>query len=329
MPPSERILISMNVQGNIIWVTGAHGFIGRHLSRELARNGALVCGLGHGTWPEAEAEAWGVRHWLNGDIASSNLSYLQQLTGVPHAIFHLAGGSSVGAAIAQPHEDFARTVGSTAELLEWIRQNSPQTRLVAVSSAAVYGAGHDGAIREDAALSPYSPYGYHKLMMEQMCRSYGDSFGIRSAVTRLFSIYGPGLKKQLLWDLCNKFASGRDPIELGGTGEECRDWVYVRDVVSAVTACLPLTDAQSPVVNVGSGISTPVRDIARLMSNAWTEIGNHSPQISFSGKGRPGDPFSLVSEATRIQQISGPFQMTLEAGLMDYVEWFCRQSVGE
>ena len=184
-----------------ILISGAHGFIGKHLARWLARQGHQVVGLGHGIWPAAEAASWGLSHWLNGDIQSGNLRLLQQASGTPEVVYHLAGGSSVGVAIANPREDFFRTVATTAELLEWLRVDAPQARLVTVSSAAVYGSGHDGPITEDSALTPYSPYGHHKRIMEELCRSYAASYGLRVSIARLFSVFGTELNKQLLWDL--------------------------------------------------------------------------------------------------------------------------------
>ncbi len=148
-----------------VWITGARGFIGRHLAHSLAAQGYTVAGVGHGAWPVLEADDWGVSHWLNGEVSGGNLAQLRHDLGVPQVVFHLAGGSSVGAAIANPLEDFTRTVVSTAELLEWLRQHAPGTRVVAVSSAAVYGSGYLQPIAEDARPSPFSPYGTHKLMM--------------------------------------------------------------------------------------------------------------------------------------------------------------------
>ena len=96
---------------------------------------------------------------------------------------------------------------------------------------------------------PFSAYGYHKLMMEQLCRCYATTYGTRVAVTRLFSVYGSFLQKQLLWDLCTKLASGTSTVELGGTGEELRDWTDVRDVVRALSLVKELASDAVPILN--------------------------------------------------------------------------------
>lgn len=304
-----------------IFVTGAHGFIGRHLAQALGDAGHAVAGIGHGAWPAAAAARWGVGHWLNGDLSSSNLNALRALSGTPDVVMHLAGGSSVGSAIAQPKEDFTRTVASTVELFEWLRQESPHTRVIAVSSAAVYGARHTGPIGEFAELTPYSPYGHHKLMMESLCRSYGDTYGLRSAVARLFSVYGAGLRKQLLWDLCSKLEQGQTAIELGGSGGELRDWTDVRDVVRALARLPDLASSQVPIFNLGSGVATSVRNVAKQVIAAWQPT-IENPGLGFSGHSRSGDPFSLQADAARLSALGFEWRLSLNQGLADYVRWF-------
>jgi UDP-glucose 4-epimerase len=314
----------------IALVTGAHGFIGRHLSRRLATAGFTVIGVGHGAWPTADAAACGVSSWLNGDISPSNLHTLSKGHGRPDFIFHLAGGSSVGAAVASPREDFFRTVATTAELLEWMRQEAPQARLVAVSSAAVYGAGHDGPIDEQAPLTPYSPYGYHKMMMESLCRSYASTFGIQVVVARLFSVYGAGLRKQLLWDLCSKLeADSRDPVELGGTGQEVRDWTDVRDVARALTRVADLACPSVPTLNIGSGHGTTVSQVVRLVLDAWSEQGSSVRAIVFNGRSRAGDPFSLQAQSSTLASLGFEWGVDVGEGLAQYVRWFRQRMRGE
>jgi UDP-glucose 4-epimerase len=307
-----------------ILITGAHGFIGKHLARWLARQGHKVAGLGHGIWPTEEAASWGVTYWLNGDIQSGNLRLLQQSGGTPDVVYHLAGGSSVGVAVANPREDFFRTVATTAELLEWLRIDAPKARLVTVSSAAVYGANHNGPIAESAALTPYSPYGHHKRMMEELCRSYAASYGLHVSIARLFSVYGPELKKQLLWDLCTRLAASARPLVLGGSGNELRDWTDVHDVVRALDLLAAQACANVAVVNVGSGAGSSVRQIATAVTRCWPLLGA-SDVVEFSGQSRPGDPFSLVADPTLLDKLGFEWEIPVDKGLAAYVTWFQSQ----
>ncbi len=304
-----------------ILITGAHGFIGKHLARWLAHQGHQVMGLGHGIWPIPEAASWGVTHWLNGDIQSGNLRLLQQAGGTPDVVYHLAGGSSVGVALANPREDFFRTVATTAELLEWMRVDAPQAQLVAVSSAAVYGSGHDGPIAEDATLTPFSPYGHHKRIMEELCRSYAASYGLRVSIARLFSVYGAELKKQLLWDRCVRLAAGTQPLALGGSGHELRDWTDVRDVVRALDLLSAQASAEVVTLNVGTGTGSSVQQIASAIVRHWP-ISATVDGLQFSGQSRPGDPFSLVANATKLNGLGFAWEVPIEDGLAAYVRWF-------
>jgi len=309
-----------------ILITGAHGFIGTHLARRLAASGHEVLGVGHGQWPAEAARRSGVAQWVNGEITSTNLRLACAGGAAPERVYHLAGGSAVGVAIANPREDFFRTVASTAELLDWMRLDAPGARLVAVSSAAVYGAGHEGPIAEDARLAPYSPYGHHKAMMEALCRSYADSYGLRYTVARLFSVYGAGLRKQLLWDLCSRLQSGAAPLQLGGSGKELRDWTEVGDVVRALDLVGASEAHAGHTLNIGQGVGHDVRQVATWLVAAWQrEAGGDAPALAFSGASRPGDPFSLVADARRLQALDFTWSVTPEQGLAGYVRWFRAQ----
>jgi UDP-glucose 4-epimerase len=305
------------------WITGANGFIGRYLARELTDAGHTVHGIGHGAIEDVDRQRIGLSEWLNGEIDAANLNALAGRTGLPSRIFHLAGGSSVGLSIAQPYDDFSRTVSSTARLLEWLRGSAPECRLVVASSAAVYGAQYSGPIPEDAESLPVSPYGQHKLMMEQLCRSYAASFGLHSTVVRLFSVYGPHLRKQLLWDMCSRLQKGERTLVLGGTGAEVRDWIDVRDAARLFAKLAGGPQRESyHVINGGCGLGTAVADIAGMLVKNWgADIA-----VRFSGIVRPGDPFSLIADDAKLRRLPFDGQIPLDRGLAEYVRWFKEQA---
>jgi UDP-glucose 4-epimerase len=302
-----------------MWVTGASGFIGRHLVRTLADEGHAVHGIGHGALEDSDKRRLGLQTWLNGEIDAANLNALAGRSGSPSTIFHLAGGSSVGLSIAQPFEDFSRTVSSTARLLEWLRGSAPECRLIVASSAAVYGAQYSGPISEDAELAPMSPYGHHKLMMEQLCKSYSVTFGIRSTVARLFSVYGPHLRKQLLWDICSRLQQDGQTLDLGGTGAEIRDWTDVRDVARLLMEIGERPQRETfRIINGGSGRGTSVAEIASMIVENW---GSGAP-VRYSGVVRAGDPFSLLADNAGLRGLPFDWRIPIDRGLVDYVKWF-------
>ena len=205
-----------------ILVTGANGFVGRHVSRAAAHEGHTVVGIGHGDWTEDAWRAWGLSAWHELDVT---LASLVAHGGEPEVVIHCAGGSSVGFSLDNPAQDFDRTVVTTRDVLEYLRISAPGAALVYPSSAAVYGRATTLPIDEDAPLVPISPYGAHKEIAEGMSRSYAETFGLRVAIVRLFSAYGAELRKQLLWDACRKVAGG--DCRFDGTGKQTRDWVHV------------------------------------------------------------------------------------------------------
>jgi UDP-glucose 4-epimerase len=116
-----------------VLVTGGGGFIGSHLVRRMASLGSQVVSLGGN---RGEIELADGPHYIFGDISRATL---EAVDFVPETIFHLAGGASVAESVADPPGDFLKTVSSTVLLLDFLRCHWPQTQLVYVSSAAIYG----------------------------------------------------------------------------------------------------------------------------------------------------------------------------------------------
>ena len=224
--------------------------------RSVLRRGHTVLGIGHGEWSREEWELWGLSEWRCADVT---LQTLRQYAGQPTAIVHCAGGGSVPFSIEDPLADFERTVETTAHVLEYVRTSAPSCRVVYPSSASVYGTVKTVPIREDCPAAPISQYGTHKLMAEQMVTSYCRQFGTSAAIVRLFSVYGCGLRKQLLWDACRKFANNDSTFM--GTGDEVRDWLHVEDAATLLMAAAEHASPECPTVNGGSGQGVTVRDV--------------------------------------------------------------------
>jgi UDP-glucose 4-epimerase len=305
-----------------ILITGGRGFLGRHLARKCSYLGSAVAGVGHGAWPQEAASAWGVQRWVNGEVAASNLDVLLDGGGGPDVIFHLAGGSAVGPSLANPLEDFERTVATTARLLEWVRSRVSAAKVICVSSAAVYGSGHAGPIPEAAELNPFSPYGSHKAAMELLCRSFATNFGLQIAIVRMFSVYGPELRKQLLWDICSKLRLAAPRLILQGTGSETRDWLEVSDAVELLNLATRSASPLCTVINGGTGRGTTVRDV----SHELIEIFGEPRTLEFTGVGRSGDPESLVADPTIAGDLGFKPQVSLTEGLARYATWFKSQA---
>lgn len=296
-------------------VTGAYGFIGRHVARQLAKDGWRVIGMGHGSWTAAEWQAWGIAEWHSVGIT---LDTLITYAGGPAMIVHCAGSGSVGFSMAHPYQDFQRTVATTLAVLEYARMYAPQTQITYPSSAGVYGKVQELPIVETTLLSPASPYGTHKCLAEDLCKSYARHFNINVAVVRLFSVYGSGLRKQLLWDACQKIKGGNNSYF--GTGEEVRDWLYVEDAATLLITAAGHATTKCPIVNGGSGVGTSVR-------RALTELFACSEYVGapvFTGVARKGDPPGYVADISLASQWEWKPKMELHEGLCDYVEWFKR-----
>jgi UDP-glucose 4-epimerase len=297
-------------------VLGAAGFIGRHVSRALAAEGFVVYGLGHGAWSASESSAWGLTRWLASDITLKSLGELAGDEALS-AIFQCAGSGAVSRSYAAPFEDFERSVSTTAAALEFMRTRCPRdSRLVLASSAAVYGDQGDVDLTEAATRSPVSPYGFSKVAAENLCDAYARFFDVQSSVVRMFSVYGEGLRKQLLWDAMNKFSRGE--AEFFGTGHEQRDWVHVEDAARLLCVAATARQAKFEVYNCGhdkASTSEVLSEVARLAGSRAVP--------RFSGETHSGNPRRLTANCSRAARaLSWTPRVRLAQGLSRYVEWF-------
>lgn len=298
-------------------VLGGHGFIGRQVCRTLARKGYVVHGLGHGEWSREDAVRWGVTSWTAADIELTTLRRLVP-AGPIEVVVHCAGSGAVAHSYSAPLGDYERSVSSVATMLEYVRTDLDNHPRVAVaSSAAVYGDQGDVDLPESAMRSPVSPYGFHKVMAEDLCNSWSRYFGVRLSIVRLFSVYGEGLRKQLLWDAANKFARGE--CRFFGTGNELRDWVHVED--AARLLCLAATAEGQDAFEIYNGGHShhTTREVLSTLSGL---LGCPTSPV-FTGQIHVGNPRRLTANNRHARrQLDWQPLIALDEGLRRYAEWF-------
>ncbi len=302
------------------FVTGAGGFLGAAAAAALRRAGWRVAGIGHR--PQVGAPPEGC--WIEGDVEAVRLGEALGAMGPPELVIHAAGGASVAASVTDPEGDRRRSLGSLQALLGFLRSEAPQARLVFPSSAAVYGQA-EGALTEDRPLQPVSPYGRHKAEAEALIAQAATNWGLDAVIVRFFSAYGPGLRKQLLWELGRRLASGEDEVVLAGSGQETRDFIHVDDAVDLMLGCAALSRGPAPLtLNGGTGAGITVREAGELLARAL----GATARIGFSGEPRTGDPVSLVADTRRASEIGFAAQVPFADGIRRYAAWLKRQGEG-
>lgn len=305
----------------VAWVTGATSFIGRQVALSLAQHGFAVAGFAR--HPIEVTKDTGYSFIESGPFSASLLQRGYERAGAPAVVFHAIGASSVSQASADPIADVERTLRLTECAVEAVGRLAPQARFIYPSSAAVYGQKGLGPISEDSPVQPASLYGENKLHAEKICEDISRRNGLKIVIARFFSVYGPPQRKLLLWDLGTRLISGEREILLGGTGEETRDFVNVKDA-AAIIGALAVAPQPPQLLNVGSGLATSIRTLAKKLSVAL----NVQADIAFDGQSRPGDPPHQQADISRLSALGIPLQTSLEQGLLEYANWL-RVAVGE
>jgi dTDP-glucose 4,6-dehydratase/UDP-glucose 4-epimerase len=234
-------------------------------------------------------------------------------------VINCAGSANVGASIENPFFDFDLNVNVVSKILGAIYKTNKETKFINFSSAAVYGNPLSLPITAESAqyATPISPYGVHKRMSEILLKSYFDSFQIPTCSLRVFSAYGNGQKKLLMWDLFQKFTdNSKSKIELFGTGNETRDFIHINDILQQVKLVIKNANFNGEAINIGNGVETPISEIAQLFKDSLIS----DKQIEFNNIIRGGDPLNWRADISVLQNW-GYFQsVDLKLGINSFIQ---------
>lgn len=227
-----------------------------------------------------------------------------------------SGAANVPFSLEKPYFDFSLNTLNVLKMLEAIRKHAPQCKFITMSSAAIYGNPKSLPIYEDADYSPVSPYGFHKNMAEMICREYSTFWGVKTCCLRIFSAFGPRLKKQLFWDMYNKFTT-QDSITLWGTGKESRDFIYIDDIIRIIDLAIENSKFEGEGVNVANGKQETIESVA----NAFVRLLKTDKPVAFNQAVRKGDPLNWKANIDTIKSWGYKQSVTLEEGIQKYINW--------
>jgi GDP-4-dehydro-6-deoxy-D-mannose reductase len=312
-----------------VLITGVSGFVGPYLAEHIGK-------------VSPEAEIWGLV-WAADTSAAppmvrpieGDLTDLSSLTAAldrarPDVVFHLAAASSVASSWDNPSHYLQVNAVGTVNLLEAIRTNHSQARVVVSSSAEIYGAVPlaEQPITEHAPLVPLSPYAASKAAQDLLTAQYYHGYGLATVRLRLFHHTGPRRPPQFV---ASSFARqiarverGLDPPRLAvGNLEAVRDFTDVRDVARAYW--LAATEGVAgDAYNICSGRRTSIRRVLELLiasSGLEVEIEIDPARL------RAADIPCLVGDHSRFSDVTGwQPEIPLVETLADLLQWW-RQNV--
>ncbi|MBV6653948.1 MAG: NAD-dependent epimerase/dehydratase family protein [Mameliella sp.] len=291
-----------------ILVIGSKGFIGSHVFRHFNNTELIAFGADI-------AVDYGSDNYILIDAINSNYDEIFRQHQFDLCV-NCSGAASVPASIDNPSRDFSLNAFNVFKILDAVRKNSPDCKVINLSSAAVYGNPVNLPVKETDPLSPMSPYGFHKRASEQICEEFHRFFGLQVASLRIFSAYGEGLKKQLFWDL-HKKAQASERVDLFGSGKESRDFIYIGDLVRLIEIVAVKSSFNAEVINAANGIEITIKEAASTFIKHWKP----EVEINFTGKERKGDPSRWVADISKAKAMGYEPQFTLKKGLKNYCQW--------
>ena len=290
-----------------ILIIGAKGFIGSHCVDYFKTLGAQVY--------QADVNKIEAENSYTIERHNSDFSVLFQEHQFDICI-NASGSAHVGFSFENPSKDFELNVINVQKILIAIRDYNSNCKFINFSSAAVYGNPQFLPIAENSVCKPLSPYGFHKLQSELLLTEYHNFFDLNTCSLRVFSAYGPGLKKQLFWDLYQK-SLHNDMISLFGTGSETRDFIYIDDLIQIIALVIQQSSFEGSIYNVATNIQTTIAEAAAVF------IGALAPQkkVVFNGEVKVGDPINWLANIAALQEKGFQPQVDLQTGLKKYVKW--------
>lgn len=304
--------------GETVLVTGGAGFIGSHLVDALLASGRQVRVLDDFSTGWESNVATGAE-LVRGSVTDAEV-VARAVAGCT-VVFHLAAVASVARSIEDPRGSHEVCATGTLVVLDAARRAGVR-RLVYAASASAYGPANDPAgLDEDTPVCPLSPYAAAKLAGECYCQAFAHTYGLETVRLRFFNVFGPRQRADSPYSgvialFTAALLAGRSPT-VHGDGLQSRDFIYVADVVAALTRAAEVPGISGRVYNVGTGRAVTVLDLLRELNRlSGTSV------VPVHGPPRPGDVRHSRARIDRIRADLGfEPQVPFAEGLRLTLEW--------
>ena len=299
-------------------ITGSYGFIASNLLEFYAEKQNLKI-ISIGTNTRNLSYKFNLYKHDENIISLENLEALCG-NDIPDVIIHCAGKGSVYD--AKNIEEAKTSMIDTSIAVKNFADKYNVKRIIFLSSAAVYGNSLDGPKKQ---IRPISNYGLLKSETENLFLSMKNSI-TEIIILRLFSVYGPNLKKQLLFDAFKKFNDKNEPV-FRGNGEQIRDFIHIQDVVKIINyySFLDTSEKQLKIIDVGTGIGTKIRDLIKNISEQHTKFTGVKRDFSFDGIQQESDPISLIADKLDELNLDLKF-IKIHDGVLEYAHSFYKDT---
>lgn len=300
-----------------VLITGVNGFIGSHLAKEYQNHGYEVIGVGRSYEKRVEVDKY-----YQIDLLTDSISEVL-IQEKPNVIIHCAGLADVNYAELHVDSDFDLNVVVTRKMLYDIERYSSECRIIIMSSAAVYGNPTKLPIMEEDDTNPISTYALDKSLIENISQYFIRKYDMDIMLLRIFSAYGEGLKKQIFWDMGQKYAaSGR--LNLLGTGQETRDYIHIDDLCNAVYMLSIQEKRKYNIYNVANGVEIKIADVAKIFIEV---AGGKEDDIVFSRSENKSNPINWKADISRLKEIGYVPNVNIEDGIKRYVVWLRERKI--